>query len=589
MLSGAGVIICAALWIGINSFILQLPDISGNKSITEPIREQITWARYKTYLMPTSDNIGNLGMIFHSNAIYNEAVLCYKSAIRKDKENIKWKYYLGCLDLENGDNKDALDNFKDVISRDPGNYMAVYYSGESCQRLNNNPEAEKYFTKVLAFDDQTINFGKPKSENNYPLKIYARFNLARIYLESNRLPEAEKILKEIINERINFGPAFRLLGNVYTKKGDLIAGQKFNTRAKDYQDYTPPADPMIDDLLLMSRSELNLLKGIDIAVKNGNFPWAFKLCDHSLKYLPDNKFLLSKAIKVFMTTDNEKRVYKLVQKHLKYFEKDFRELIEMADFFLLKGQAKMGLVYFSAAKKVEPMNPILPVWLFKWKYNSGAQKLMREQLASDPENAKFLANAVNISMGNNSKDTAIIYLGKLGKLFPSDPDYKRFSGYLAYQDKNYSEAIANWKEVLKVDPKDIGLISNLNKVFWQKQMWNDSFVLLHQALEDNPNDPMLLEELGKLLILCPEEKIRDISQGCEYSERAFYSYYFSPEVHLSASKNLATAYAMLGNKKMAFQFMNGTLDLSKDSNIKELTAWADDLMKKYNLSASKDL
>jgi tetratricopeptide (TPR) repeat protein len=580
------VALCAAGFAGINGIynLSQLPDHQ-EKNESKAIQKQTKLAKLKIFLLPSSDNIGDLGMIYHSNASYSEAASCYRLAIKKNKNKIKWNYLLGYLDLENGDNKDALLNFQRVLQTDPENFMAVYYSGETSQRLHDSRAAEKYFSKVLEFDDQVISFGKYRKENSYPLKIYARYNLARITLDDKKLDEAERQLKDIVRDQNNFGPAFRLLGNVYTQKGDSILSRKYTTRAKDYQDYTPPADAVLDELLLISRSDMSLLKGIDQAIRNTNFQWAKKLCDHALNYLPDNKYLLSKAIKVYVSTGNENKGLRLVEKHMKSFNKDFRELMEMADFFMNKGQIKLGLVYFSAAKNAELQNPILPVWLLKWHYNKGAEKLMKEQLAADPQNPKFLSNAINISMANNQRETANSYLNKLKLQSPSNPEVKRYTGYLAYQDKKYTEAISSWKEVLSSDPKDISLISNLNRIFVQQQMWQESSALLQTALENNPNDPMLLEKYAELLVSCPEGKIRNIEQGREFSERAFFSYYFSFDVHLSASKNLATAYAILGDKKLASKYLNISLDLAKDLNPNEMNAWADNLKKKYNIDA----
>jgi tetratricopeptide (TPR) repeat protein len=285
-----------------------------------------------------------------------------------------------------------------------------------------------------------------------------------------------------------------------------------------------------------------------------------------------------------MATGEESKAFLLVEPHIKMYEKDFKELMEMADHFMRYDRFKIGILYFSAAKKLEPQNPALPIWLMQWKYSKEAYTLMKEQLEENPRKAELVSNAIMITMGRDEKDAAKKYIDLLREISPSNLEVLRDLGFLAYQENNFNEAIFNWKEVLKNDPKDIAIIRNLNKVYKQKQMWNESYNLLYQALEDNPNDPQLLDEFSKLLVTCPDERYRDISEGREFAERAFYSFYSSFETQLSAAKNLATAYAMLGDKNMAIKFMKISLDMAKNVNTQEYITYFEGLKKQYGLN-----
>ena len=186
------------------------------------------------------------------------------------------------------------------------------------------------FKKIAALDDHDFVKKDTIRENDFPLQTYALFRLARIYMNSNRPDSAEMTLKGIIENQITFGPAYRLLGDVFTRKGNLLLGNKYTIRANDLVEYTPPADMLVDKLALMSRSDIYLLKQIDDAVRSLNFNWALKLFDQTLKYIPDNKFLLSKALFGYFNLGFDKKAIPYLDQHLKYFSDDFVELLLFA-------------------------------------------------------------------------------------------------------------------------------------------------------------------------------------------------------------------------------------------------------------------
>ena len=91
---------------------------------------------------------------------------------------------------------------------------------------------------------------------------------------------------------------------------------------------------MIDNIALISRSDIYLLKQIDDAIRSNNFKWALKLIEHALKYIPDNKYLISKAVFGYFSMGMDKMALPYLDQHLKYFSDDFNELMDLADMLL---------------------------------------------------------------------------------------------------------------------------------------------------------------------------------------------------------------------------------------------------------------
>jgi len=576
--------ILAIIYLSGSFYRTNLPQLPDLKVITPSLQEQILAADKKACLNPSSDNLGKLGMVYHSSAYYDKATQCYRLAVQKNEDNWIWSYYLGYLNLELGNSEESIENFSHVIKKNPASYLSWYYTGKAYYNLGMVYDAEKYFNKVAANYDQDFNAEETIRENYFPLRTYAMFDLARIYMNTNRLDNAENKLKEIIDDQIRFGPAYRMLGNVYSMKGDLPLSNYYNIRAKDLSDFVPPVDLLADKIALVSRSELYLLKEIDIAVRSINLEWALKLCNQALQYIPDNKYLISKAIRGYLTLSFGEQALSLLDQHMDYFSNDYDELIEIAGLLKEKGFPSQALMYFSLAKKLKPQNPKLPLWLGEKGFNFEAVSLMYEQLEKDPVNIDYLSNAVIVLISTGQKEMAKPYLEKLKQLSPSNPGVKKFTGKIAEEEGNMTEAIAIYEDVFRDDPKDLSVNKVLFNIYINHGMWDKAIDLFRKALEINPNEPFLLEGLGTMLLFCPDPELRNMKDGREYSERAYININSHFEIRLSAARNLATAYAELGDKQKAVAYMETTINLANKGNVaQDYLSYFENLKKQFNL------
>jgi tetratricopeptide (TPR) repeat protein len=523
-------------------------------------------------------------MVYHSGTYYDKAVKCYQLAVKRNEGKWIWSYYLGYLNLELGESVPSIENFSTVLKYDPKNNFAEFYTADANQNIGNSTEAERIFRKIAALNDNDLVKRDSIRQNDYPLQTYAMFRLARIYLNSNRTDSAEAVLKEIIKNQITFGPAYRLLGNVYTTSGNILSGNKFNIRANDLVEYTSPSDQLIDKITLMSRSDTYLLKQIDDALHSLNFNWELMLFDHALKYIPDNKFLLSKAIFGYLYLGFGEKAIPYLDKHFNYYTDDYRELMLFAILLYDKGFREQAMKYFNQAKKVKTGNSELSIWLADRGMMEEAIILMNEQLKGDPENPKVLTDAVNLMLKFGNKEMAIIYLNKLKKISPSNNEAIKLRGIIAESEKNFKDALSDYENFLKSDPKDMFVIRRLAAIYITDKTWDKAIRHFRMALDNFPNEPFILEGLGKLLIFCPDSSLRDNMEGREFSERAFINYRSTIITKISAGRNLATAYAIAGDKQSALKYINLTMDMARKVNlIQENSSYFDTMKRQYNL------
>ncbi len=560
-------------WMLDSTYRKQLPALPDLQTVSLPLQEQISTAYRKAKLRPTAGRLGILGMVYHSNAYYDEAAQCYQLAIKKGSSHWVWNYYLGYLNREMGESGEAIRNFQAVLKKNSKAYHARYYIGEGYQNLNQNDKAEASFKIIVNLKERKPSSDRSVREDYFPLRTYAKYQLAQIYINTARIDEAEKALMEIIRGQNSFGPAYRLLGNAYSLKGDSALSRKYKIRAGDLLDFKPPVDTLADRLTLISRSDLYVLKKIDEAERSVYPDWALTLARNAMKNIPGNKYLLSKAIKLHLKMGSGKQALLYLNQHLADFSADFNELKETGNLLYDRGYYPESLNYYRSALKIKPEDPEVQASLVLAMVNAGDKKqavdLLDEQVGQYKGNPKVLANAVYVMLTLQEKEKARSFLSQLRQLSPSGPKTYQLGGIMAEQDGKVQEAIILYASAIKGNPKDFVSIQSLSEILMRQRLWTQLIRHLEKALEYNPNEPYLLERLGTLLVTCPDVKLRDYSLGREYSERAFIHKASTPEIVLSAGRTIAEAYAALGDKNSARIYMSQILEMATSQNAPE--------------------
>jgi tetratricopeptide (TPR) repeat protein len=273
-----------------------------------------------------------------------------------------------------------------------------------------------------------------------------------------------------------------------------------------------------------------------------------------------------------------------LSRHIELFKDDFNELMDLADLLSGKGFDSQAMNYFNEAKKLKPGDSRLSVWLTNRGMIKEAIKMLDEQLEKDPENVKILSDAVHLLLNSGEKEKARSYLARLKRLSPSGPEVKKFEGRITEIEGNMKKALSFYEDTFRSDPKDLFIIKYLASIYLRDKMWDQAIHHFRLALENLPNEPFLLEGLGRLLILCPDSKLRNVEEGREYSERAYINYKSPFTTKISAGRNLATAYAILGDKQKASEYINLTINLANKGNVsRDYIPYFENLKRQYNI------
>jgi tetratricopeptide (TPR) repeat protein len=559
----------------------QIPALPDLQSLSEPLKEQLTSAYKKAYRNPSTANLGMLGMVYYSSAFYDKAGPSLTLAVKRDNSAWLWSYYLGYLNQEMGNTLSAIENYRTVLMHNQGNYMACYYTAECYRKLGRNDSAEMAFNKIIRLLDKNAVVRTADRYDYFPLVTYSMYHLSRLYIETKRLDEAEKLLLEIVDHQRAFGPAYRLLGNVFSLKGDEVKSKRYLTRANDLAENPLPVDTLIDKLSLMSRSDMYILKRIDEAEKSVYSEYALKLVHHALPFMPDNKYLIAKAIKLLLVLDNGNLALPFLGKHLQYFQKDFSELKNVGDLLYNKGYYPQAINYYSVALDLRSedskVQSCMVIAMAKAGRKTEAIEWVNKILEKNSTSPAILADAVTLYFTIGEKEKANYWLSKLRSLSPSYPKGQQIAGMISERGGRFKEALALYESSFKGDPGDLATERLLGNLLIQQKMWEKAIIHFNKSLEYHPNEPFLLERLGTLLVSCPDQKLRNLSEGRDYCERAFIHNASHSITLISAGRSLAIAYSELHDKRNARNIIKMTIDLAKKGNLP--TTYLEDLEK----------
>lgn len=551
----------------------RIPDQPYSENITDILRDQIKSASRRVYFYPSAHNLGILGMIYHSSAYYDKAAECYSLASKKNSSKWIWSYYLGYLNKEMGESEKAITNFSTVVKTNPAAYHAWYYLGEIYQDLGQNDKAEDALKRISSLKEKIIPANKIFRIDHFSLGIYASYMKAKLLISLNRNEYAENTLKEIIEYSPNYGPAYRLLGSIYQTKGDSVIAAKYIRQANDNIYSTAPVDTLFDMIALRSRSELFILKQIDEADYYYYYDWALTLADHALNYLSDNKYLLSKAIKLLLKTGSGTTALSFLDKHLESYKDDFAELKQVGDMLYENKFYIQSGTYYSHALKLQPENNEIQANLIFGLLNEGKEQqalsLLDRYLDSYGNNPQVVTNAVYIMLFLKKGDKAEYYLEKLKKLSPSDTKTFLLSGYVAQQKGDLNNARELFEKSFNNTKKELLAAQSLGDILIRQKRWKKSIDHFKQALEYFPNEPYIIEKLGSLLIMCPDISLRDYNEGVGYLERLLIHRTCPPETKIFAGRGLTHAYYDLGDKTKATFYAEFTMNLVQNYNIHE--------------------
>ncbi len=206
-------------------------------SIDPSLASLITTSRTEVVRSPKSGAAwGKLGQALHAAEFLGEAQLCYSNAFARDKNNFRWPYLLGLLELQ--DQPDAA-----LIHLQQANALSHGKSDEPRFQLaralierGRYEEAAAHLRLLLA-----ANPGHAK----------ARVELARIHLARGALKQATQELQPALTNSYTMRTALLLAAQIAQRNGQAAAAAQLSRRATSLPRGFDWPDPVLRDVQIL--------------------------------------------------------------------------------------------------------------------------------------------------------------------------------------------------------------------------------------------------------------------------------------------------------------------------------------------------
>jgi tetratricopeptide (TPR) repeat protein len=303
-----------------------LPDLSTQR---RPIADHLRDADRRARSDPGSASVvGALCLAYHADLFYDQAERCYARAEQLSAGDWRWTYYRALAHGERGGSDALAAGMRRVVALAPDVGAAWLRLGEAEFKEGHYDRAEEAWRRAATSPEaeRSPPEGSPVHVASPHVSSYAALGLSRVALSRGDAERARQILEPVTSSAPQFGPAFRLLADSYTRLGRTADAQRAVDRAGRLPPYAPYADPMVDALARESRSSTFLLRQAQEADLTANAAWAEYVMRRGLEFDPANPDVVFTLGRILRTVGRNDEALELFLRYQQLVPGDFQAL-----------------------------------------------------------------------------------------------------------------------------------------------------------------------------------------------------------------------------------------------------------------------
>lgn len=238
------------------------------------VADQIARAIERVRAHPTgAEELGHLGMLYHTYELYRLAEPCYRRAIVASPDTVRWRYYLALILRADGDPAGAAAELDRVLANRPNDVPALLERAGADLDRNLFDEAIAGYVRVMEVD---------------PTCAPSHYGAGKATFKRGELTQAEVHLKRSLQLSPRYGKARYQLAVVLRGLGrEAEAAEQFRLAEEQQADEPLPADPLAQELANLITGAIEPLhRGVDM-LKAGRVDRAIALFEESLRFNPN--------------------------------------------------------------------------------------------------------------------------------------------------------------------------------------------------------------------------------------------------------------------------------------------------------------
>ena len=505
-----------------------------------------------TPIMPlssTSDSILKEARMAHEKYLIKQqdvdlerAIECYIDAIKNNPTVSEAYYRLASLLLIKGQIsvEGALEQCKTALSLEPNNPNAHIYTGYF-QCLNGNlQEAEKEFS--LAISSSGKNSARPRL-------FLSKVLLNKIKGDGKHVKDMVKFLYYFLSGSMMIMwdcPSIKMFCKFLANDFSIMSYKTLGETFEKMKLFPSALEAYSKGLEKTSQSNLFYQKMGDLSLECNNIE-ASRDATTNQTYFPDD---------VDMTID--------YYNSLLEFGIDLDKIYyELGHLYLQKSDKIHAVSAFKLAEELNPENP--------YYNNSLAYAYVKAELYDDA--IEYYQQAIKL---NPDSEWTSIVCHALGAIYaeikenfeaaeatfnagmvldPNNVDIQLSLGDLFMAQNDLDKAIKTYCDAITTDPLNFMAYAKAGLALWEKDYLEEAIVAFHKSIELNPDFEISQNNLGVVYL----DGIGDPKESIDYFKTAIN---INPNYTL-AYFNLGRAYQAIGDKALAAEYYQMTMDLNK--------------------------
>ena len=500
-------------------------------------------------------------LIKQQDADLEHAIECYIDAIKNNPSVSEAYYRLASLLLIKGQIsvEGALEQCKTALSLEPNNPNAHIYTGYF-QCLNGNlQEAEKEFSLAIS------NSGKNSAR---PRLFLSKVLLNKIKGDGTHVKDMVKFLYYFLSGSMMIMwdcPSIKMFCKFLANDFSIMSYKTLGETFEKMKLFPSALEAYSKGLEKTSQSNLFYQKMGDLSLECNNIEASRECYKRAYELNP-----LDREVLIKLATINQTYFPDDVDMTIEYYNSllefgiDLDKIYyELGHLYLQKSDKIHAVSAFKLAEEMNPENP--------YYNNSLAYAYVKAELYDDA--IAYYQQAIKL---NPDSEWTSIVCHALGAIYaeikenfeaaeatfnagmvldPNNIDIQLSLGDLFMAQNDLDKAIKTYCDAISTDPLNFMAYAKAGLALWEKDYLEEAIVAFHKSIELNPDFEISQNNLGVVYL----DGMGDPKESVDYFKAAIN---INPNYTL-AYFNLGRAYQAIGDKSLAAEYFQMTMDLNK--------------------------